>query len=312
MGSTGGTFKGGYTPDKYKEILRKTASQTIDIAYETAVNELINNVLAESARDADRTNEHLDRIKGTLEDGIDGTLIMRFGGSVHKHTYVDGLSDIDILVVVNRSELNEENPNQILNYIANKLHNASVSGISELRIGELAVTVEFSDGEKIQLLPALKHNDGYKIPGKGNSWSNMIRPEKFANKLTEVNQSCGGKVVPVIKLAKNIIYELPEDQQITGYHIESLAVEAFKNYPQTGSRAPKNMLNYLFEKSKDLVKDPIADETGQSLHVDDYLGPKDSKERQKISYVLDRISRRMKNADRASSIDEWKAILGLE
>ncbi len=312
MGGGGGVFGGKYNPERYKEILRDAQSKSSNKSFETEANGMVDGLLAEYSRNPDRTTEHLELVKNCLEDGIDGTLELRFGGSVHKHTYVDGLSDVDVLVIINNSELANGSPKEILNYIKDKIEKSNLQGVSSVKIGDLAVTVTFSDGEEIQLLPALKQETGYKIANRGsNSWSGIIRPEKFANRLTEVNQSCGGKVVPVVKLAKDIIYSLPSDQQLKGYHIESLAVEIFKDYPSDKPRIPRQMLKDFFEGAAKLVNSPINDQTGQSLHVDDYLGNYDSVERRKIGYALNRIYNRMKNADNVHDVDEWKSILGL-
>ena len=310
MGGSGGLFSRDYSPNKYREILRESEQKTENVQFESEVNAYLNELLAAYNRDTDRTNHHLLEIDEIIGNGLDGTLNIKFGGSVHKHTYVDGLSDIDVLVEVNRSELADASPREVLEYLKEELENSHRNNISEVKVGNLAVTVNFSDGESIQLLPALKRGDGYKISNGKGEWSNIIRPDMFAKKLTEVNQKCGSKVVPVIKLAKDIIYQLPEEQQLSGYHIESIAVETFKKYPDSESRSPKKMLKYFFEKAKDIVNEPITDSTHQSLHVDDYLGDVGTAERKRISYVLDRIYKRMKNADLVGSVNEWKSILG--
>lgn len=53
-------------------------------------------------------------------------------------------------------------------------------------------------------------------------------PENFQMALSERNEQCGGKLVPTIKLAKAVIGSLPEKQRLTGYHVESLAIAAFR------------------------------------------------------------------------------------
>jgi hypothetical protein len=51
--------------------------------------------------------------------------------------------------------------------------------------GKLALTVKFSDGYEIQVLPALATKTGIRIAAAdGNEWSNVIKPEKFARELT--------------------------------------------------------------------------------------------------------------------------------
>ena len=307
-GSGGGVFGGDYTPEKYKKIIRESREQTQDAGFETEVNGKIGELLAEYQRNTEATSEHLSEIKEIIEEDIGGTLEMRFGGSVSKHTYVEGLSDVDVLVVIDKSELAGASPEEVLSYIKTKLEAQNLRNVEDIRTGNLAVTVKFKDGEEIQLLPAVKKYEGYKIPVQnGQNWSNVIRPDKFATKLTQINQDNGGKVVPVVKLAKDIISRLPKDQQLSGYHVESLAIEVFKNYH--GPNTHKAMLRYFFENSKNLVKSPIKDKTNQSIHVDDYLGNEKSQERMRMSYSLDRISRRMRTADEVGSIEEWKKII---
>lgn len=311
MGGGGNAFGGGHTPGAYKDIIRESYEKTRDTKFETTVNEMINGQLAKYGRDSVTTREHLEEIKKIIQEDDNGTIEMRFGGSVSKHTYVDGLSDVDILILIDKSELSDMPPHDIKEYIKTKLKD-NLSNIEDIHTGDLAVTVNFSDGEKIQLLPAIRRYEGYKIPDRDNdNWSNVIRPDKFAEKLTEVNQNCNGKVVPVIKLVKDINDKLPTDQQLKGYHVESIAIEVFKNYPDQNSKTPKAMFRYFFEKAKDIVKHPIKDRTNQSMHVDDYLSQEDSIDRKRISYTLDRIARKIKNADEICSIYEWKSILGM-
>lgn len=313
MGGGGGYFGGSYTPDRYKEIIDETREKTRDAGFEASVNDMINDRLSGCYRDSETTREHLDDIKDAIEEEEIGAIDLRFGGSVKKHTYVDGLSDVDVLVIINRTELSNASPQEILNYIKNRIEESHIRNVENVKIGKLAVTVTFSDGEEIQLLPAIKRNEGYKIPGQeGKNWSKVIRPDKFASKLTDVNQKCGGKVIPVIKLVKGIMSQIPEDQQLSGYHIESAAIEIFKSYPESEPRKTKTMLSYFFEHAKDVVKKPIKDKTNQSIHVDDDLGSENSPQRMRVSYSLDRMVRRMKNADEVGSIEEWESILGDE
>jgi len=305
---------GGYfneSPDKYKKIIRESREKTKDDKFETTVNEIIKDLLSESHRDPDVTGEHIDEIKGIIEEETIGTLEMRFGGSVSKHTYVDGLSDVDVLVNIDKSELSNSPPQKVLEYIKTTLYDANSKNIEKISVGKLAVTVKFSDGEEIQLLPTVKRYEGIKIPKpEGDGWSKVIRPDKFASKLTEINQNCRGKAVPVVKLAKDILSRIPKDQRLTGYHIESIAIEVFKNYPSDKPCTSKAMLRHFFENAKDIINSPIKDTTNQSIHVDDYLGHENSAKRMRIGYAVDRIGRRMKNADELGSVDEWESILG--
>lgn len=117
-------------------------------------------------------------------------------------------------------------------------------------------------------------------------------------------------IIPTIKLAKAINGTLPEQQRLSGYHMESLAIAAFRNYGETKTTAA--MLPTFFEKAKDLVLTPIRDNTGQSVHVDDYLGPANSEARVNTSHILGRLAKRMRNATAAGSKSQWRALFGFD
>ena len=172
--------------------------------------------------------------------------------------------------------------------------------------GNLAVTLTQGD-KSIQLLPAIRSGSGFKISSSdGKQWS-QISPRGFAKALTKANKAMSGKLVPTVKLAKAIIAKLPEQRQLSGYHVESLAISIFKGYE--GPKTPKAMLSHFFEQATSHVKKPVADSTGQSVHVDEYMAGANSLQRKIASNALGRIARRMKNADGAGSIDRWKDIL---
>jgi len=310
MGGGGGGVFSSYSPDKYKEKIREAREKTRDEAVETLVSKIIDRLLADyNRRDVEAIGEHLEEIKEIIKEENVGTIQLLFGGSVSKHTYINGLSDVDVLMTIDKSDLSGLPPKKVLEYVSSKLKEKLVD-VQDIKVGKLAVTVVFSDDIMIQILPAIKHGEGFMISTeKGNEWSNIIRADKFATKLTEVNQSYNGKVVPVIKLAKGIIAQFPENQQLTGYHIESIAMDAFKRYPESKPKTTKAMLTYFFKRATEIVKIPIKDKTGQSIHVDDYLGLESSPERSKMSYTLNRMYGRMKNADAIASVDEWSAIL---
>jgi hypothetical protein len=138
----------------------------------------------------------------------------------------------------------------------------------------------------------------------GERWK-RIEPRRFAEKLTEINQAQRAQVVPAIKLAKAIIARLPEDQRLSGYHVEALAVAAFTGY--TGSTSPREMLTHLFGSAAGGVLRPAPDATGQSVHIDEALGAANSAERQARARALGQIARRMRDAN---SPDEWRDLLG--
>jgi len=291
-----------------KDLPDRAASSEARGSYESEVNAYLQCLLRDyNERDTDAINRHLDTILGALSKDDIGALRLLFGGSIKKHTFIDGLSDVDVLITLDKSDLSEKSPKEILSYFADLLRQRLPN--TDIKVGNLAVTLTYSDGVEIQVLPALQTKTGIKISSKnGEEWSKVIKPDQFATNLTDVNQKNNGAVVPTIKLFKALNSTLPEETQLSGYHIESIAIEAFKEYE--GRKTYKSMLMHLTEYAIEAVNKQIKDKTGQSINVDDYLGDEGSLERRKVNAELYRLYIKLKIADEQTSIEKWKDILG--
>lgn len=234
-------------------------------------------------RNAQKLTGRLESLCAILRKEGNHVVQTKFGGSVQKGTYVTGLSDVDVLLIVNESSLANQTPAKAKEHVR-----ATIKGQlpkNPVQVGKLAVTVKYADGMEIQLLPAIRtRSGGVRIarPGARN-WSNIAHPDGFADKLAKVNTARGGRVVPVIKLAKAVAYNFiaQKNPKISGYHIESLAIDAFEGYQ--GKLDSKAMLNHLFKYSTEAALNPIVDSTGQSRYVDEYLGKANSKLRKRAS-----------------------------
>jgi hypothetical protein len=103
----------------------------------------------------------------------------------------------------------------------------------------------------------------------------------------------------------NVALEVGAGETLTLQRLtESLAIKIFRDY--SGDRTPRNILRHFFDRAATYVKEAITDSSGQSVHVDGYLGEANSVQRRIIADSFERISRRMKNADGAKSIERWK------
>ena len=224
------------------------------------------------------------------------------GGSIKKGTYVSGLSDVDVLLLVNESHLVSSPPAKVIRFVKDTIQARLPQ--NDVTAGHLAVTVKYADSTEIQLLPAIRKKDGVRIADRdGKEWSAVVHPDRFIQKLTKVNQTHNGRVVQEIKLAKAMAENAIEvsEHKVKGYHMESLAIEAFNNY--NGPSDPKSMLSHLLEYSRTAVIQPIADSTGQSRHVDDYLGPPDSKARKRTANYFGQIKNKMNACKSTSELD---------
>ena len=234
-------------------------------------------------RNAQKLTGRLESVCEILRQEGNHVVQTKFGGSVQKGTYVTGLSDVDVLLIVNESSLVNQPPAKVKEYVRDTIKGRFPK--HPVQMGKLAVTVEYADGMEIQLLPAIRtSSEGVRIARPGaRKWSNIAHPDRFADKLAKVNTAKGGRVVPVIKLAKAIAenFITRKDSKISGYHMESLAIDAFQGYQ--GKLDSKAMLNDFFKYSTKAVLKPIVDSTGQSRYVDEYLGAANSKLRKRAS-----------------------------
>lgn len=303
-GSGGGWYKAPRTRETARLVAAEAARSSAATGYATQVNAWLSDELKGcNDRDVDAVTKHLATLEGAISKDVEaGELDLLFGGSVRKHTFVDGLSDIDVLAVVSDSSLAGLSPSELLDAFAARIRTRLP--FTEVKAGVLAVSVKFSDGIEIQLLPAQRTATGIRIKAPSeDAWSNVVRPDNFARKLTEVNQACGRNVVPVVKLYKSLQGAFPKMNQLSGYHVESLAIEAFRSYD--GSRALKNMFLHLCTQVAERVLAPIRETTGQSLHVDDKLGVANSADRVRISNAVARVMQRLRAADAAGDVGAW-------
>ena len=250
---------------------------------------------------------HLESLRNSLRQAGNHVVQTIFGGSVRRGTDMAGLSDVDALLIVDESSLRNRPPTEVIAYVRDVIRSQiSFSIFGTVTTGGLAVTVNYSDGTEIQLLPAIRTSTGgVRIAEPGSTgWSNVVRPERFAEELSSVNRANDGRITPTIKLAKAMAgcHITRQDKKISGYHMESLAIDAFRNYGD--SQDPKSMLIHFLGHSIEAVMRPIADSTGQSRHVDEYLGPAQSKRREGARTHFGQMRAKVRSCSTRAEFDE--------
>lgn len=277
--SGGGGF-GGYRSIGTSSQLSSSTSGAQASQHEIEMNEFLEDLLKDyNKRDVDAIRTHLNEIEKVLGREIEGLDRILFGGSISKNTFIEGASDVDALVILDRAKYKDATPKELQNAFAKMLQQRFPR--TEIKCGSLAVTIKFKDYE-IQLLPALRNNGKLQIASNdGACWSTSINSAKFTEKLTATNKMNSNKVVPVIKLAKSLLSNLPSKYRLSGYHVEALAVDAFSTY--NGRCTLYDMTMYFLNYSTKRVLTPMSDVTGQSGIIDDNLGIARSITRQKLS-----------------------------
>ena len=270
---------------------------------ETEIQGYLRNLLrAYNERDTEAIGRHLQVLRDALELRDDDVIRTLFGGSTSKHTAVNGLSDVDVLVIINDSSLSGRSPRDVIQLMAERIRQRLPQ--TSVTPGDMAVTVKYSDGIDIQVLPAIRTKSGVRVADPGsNRWSTVVRPERFARKLTRVNQANDGEVIPTVKLVKGMAAQMIRSgrDKISGYHLESLAIEAFRNYK--GPYDLKSMVRHYVNYSSRAVRKPITDPTGQSRHVDEYMGAASSKRRQRASNTFRTMQRRLDECNTKEDFD---------
>ena len=202
MGGSGG---GGYfsesPPQRVREALRREEEATDSQIFDTNVAREIGEILSEyNKRDSDAVRRAIDRSRRALESEIeDATITPVFGGSVRKHTYVNGISDVDSLFVLKGEGIAERSPGEVLDQFEGALRARFPD--AEVTRDNIAVGLEL-EGIKLELLPAIRKEGATHISSASHDRWSEIRPESFFAKLSEVNDRNGAKVVPTIKIAK--------------------------------------------------------------------------------------------------------------
>ena len=302
MGSSGGFFpKNLLTVQQRIEATRLAEQKQL----EGEVNHYLQDLLVKyNQRNPKRIQEYLGKIEKVLKQEQPFQNFL-FGGSVARHTYVDGLSDIDALVVLNPKELEAKTPTGLLRLFSRLLEDKlAPSKVVSIEKGRLAVTIKYKDQTEIQLLPALKRGDSVLIPSSSGKRWNETNPKLFQKAVAKANERLNGNLVPVMKLFKSINANLPNQKQLSGYHIEALCLDAVKGYK--GAMTTKSILSHVLERSQSRVNSPIVDVTKQSRVVDEDLGAVGSIDRRIRADALASVYRRL-NA--ATTLNQWKAIL---
>ena len=281
----------------------KTVRQMINQTQRMVVNLWLRDQLKDyNDRDYAAVNRHIDNLRDKLEQSEGDVIRPLFGGSVRKHTYVDGLSDVDVLMIINNSNLTRLQPRSVIKRMGKAIRERLPK--TRIRLGDLAVTVRYSDGIEIQLLPVIRRKDGIRIADPSrNRWSDVIHPDRFAAKLTKVNQANRGRVIPVIKLAKGLASQViqNDNEKIQGYHMEAIAIEAFRDYQ--GQTDLRSMLIHFCKSASKIVLGPIKDPTKQSRNVDGYMGRENSDKRKRASKKFKRMHNRFSFCRTARDLD---------
>ena len=294
-GGSGSRFRSDHTRRDITEVVPNETDKKFGL---TKIADFLQEKLVEiNAHDYNAINQHKKLVEDKLKNEFEVENV-RFGGSHSTHTDVKNLSDIDMLADLGNFTT-DKSSDQVINDFASaireRLPNTTISS------GVMAVTVEFSDGLQVQVLPAFRYRDGYRIPDpNGKGWISTY-PKQFSRELTSINQKQSGQVVPTIKLIKSICDA--NDVKVSSYHVSNMAVNVFKHY--AGPMTRQKMLQHFFNQAKSLCLRPTVDPSRQTQYID---GDLSSSERKRMARNFAQIENKIKKATESPSLDTWKDI----
>lgn len=164
---------------------------------------------SEEASASRKHQEIRDHVRGswTLDDDF-------LTGSYRRDTKTKRLKDVDIFVVISPSsdeaELRKKPPSNVLaaleSILGTKYDDVTVDGF--------ACTVGFGVGEDVasfDVVPAFKRKGGgWEIPDVQRGRWIATNPKVHHQQSTKMNEDCGGKFVPMVKMVKGINREAGE------------------------------------------------------------------------------------------------------
>ncbi len=304
MGGSGG-HSYPYTPKTSRQIDDLVSQSEIDTqekAASTDIEQAIDDKLRDiNDHDYEAIDRHRTEIENKLCESYEDVEVVRYGGSHSRDTDVNGVSDIDILVPMGQASDTPPSSTQAIEDLASVLRDRYPT--SKIETGRMAVTIKFSDGIEVQVLPAYKvGSDSYRIPDPNSDGWVETHPAAFARKLTNANQQHGGIVVPVIKVAKYLCskYNVP----VNSYHLENMVVESLATY--AGKLDQHEILQHVFNQAKSQCLQPMSDPCGQSNDVAGDITPQ---ERRALASKFREVEQKITAANSANSADDWNRLL---
>lgn len=129
----------------------------------------------------------------------------RLSGSYGRQTAIELIPDVDVLLFVPEDQ-EQRTPNAVLRELHGVLNDYPNAGTVDLRGQRRSIRLELPDDELcLDIVPAIS-KDGLDhalvVPDRPQEEWIASHPLGYAERLTDVNQGNGGKLVPLIKLIK--------------------------------------------------------------------------------------------------------------
>jgi hypothetical protein len=229
---------------------------TVTQAFEQCLQglELTEAERAEASRQQNVVRDNLRRHLGGVERDF-------ISGSYGRRTAIRPLNDIDLFVILDRRIHADVYPPTSPEHCLQKVQRALAAaypGKSAAKLQGRSVNIEFQGtGIGYDVVPAFAvSGDMYMIPDRDRrSWINTD-PERHWAACTAANERAGGKLHPLIKLAKQ--WNQEHGRILRSFHIEVMAYRAFGAPPPSYPAGLAALFDYLAQAVMLACPDPAA------------------------------------------------------
>lgn len=241
--------------------------------------------------------------------GIDRDIL---SGSYARRTAIRPLHDVDLFLILNEkihAGLRGPDPSPCLIAVRDALARAYPNK-QAARLQGRSVNIEFSgSGIGYDIVPAFTNGpDAYLIPDRTRQSWIRTNPEVHRQTLVNANQRAGGKLVPLIKLAKHVNAGL--GRPLTSFHLEVMSYEAFSGPPPSYPDGLASLLTHLADRVLQTCRDPA----GLGPNIDNGMTqPERNTIREALRGAAGRASDAIKHAAagrQSEAHGRWRGLLG--
>lgn len=224
-------------------------------------------------------NYVLDLIHAELNDAPYAPFKVELAGSAEKDTFNEGISDIDLRAVTDNGTLLGLPPRVAKKLILKQI--ASIDEKTKPRLGHQTVTIS-KKGHDYQIIPVVKSKGTTYVPSEDGRYWKAVDLHAFDRELHKLNKRTGGRFCEAVRFVKILSNQyMPKQFRLSGYHIETMALEILRNCPSSMDRT--KMVDTILNSIPSRVRYYSPDITGETKAVDHDLGSSYNNNRKYIS-----------------------------
>lgn len=254
-------------------------------------------------------------VRDALRQQLGGLVRDFLSGSYMRRTAIRPLHDIDLFIVLDPAFHRDvyPGPNSTTSACLSKVQGALAKAYPStpgIKRQDHSVNIEFSGtGIGYDIVPAFENRNGiYMIPDRRRDAWIQTKPEAHREALVAANERAGGKLNPLIKMAKQ--WKKHHQVPLRSFHLEVMAYGAFSSAPASYPEGVRALFAHLANAVQALCPDPA----GVGPHIDTGTTQEErAKARAKLVEAQGAALQAMRfdaAGQTANAHEHWKALFG--